>query len=40
MGALLPLFDGEALVPWVRADSLELDYEQLEFRLEGHYVIH
>ena len=39
MDALLPLFDGEALAPWVRADSVELDYEQLAFRLEAHYVV-
>ena len=39
MDALLPLFDGEDITPWVRADSLEFDFEQLKFHLEGHYVI-
>lgn len=39
MDALLPLFDGQALAPWVRADSFEIDFDSLDFRLEGHYVI-
>jgi hypothetical protein len=37
--ALLPLFAGEVLMPWVRAESLDFDYENLEFHLEGHYVV-
>jgi hypothetical protein len=37
--ALLPLFAGEMLAPWVRAENLDFDYENLEFHLEGHYVI-
>jgi hypothetical protein len=37
--ALLPLFSGERLTPWVRAEHLDFDYETLEFHLEGHYVI-
>jgi hypothetical protein len=36
---LLPLFSGEVLTPWVRAENLDFDYETLEFHLEGHYVI-
>lgn len=36
--ALLPLFDGGELAPWVRADRFDIDYEKLEFRLEAHYV--
>jgi hypothetical protein len=36
---LLPLFDGPELAPWVRADRFDINYESLEFRLEGHYVI-
>jgi hypothetical protein len=37
--ALLPLFAGEVLTPWVRAESFDVDYENLEFHLEGHYVV-
>jgi hypothetical protein len=37
--ALVPLFAGDALTPWVRADSIEFDYARSEFHLEGHYVI-
>lgn len=39
LDSLIPVFDTEALSPWVRADSIELDYDTLELRLEGHYVI-
>jgi hypothetical protein len=37
--ALLPLFAGAELAPWVRADLIEFDYARSEFHLEGHYVI-
>lgn len=37
--ALLTLFDGADLSPWVRADGVEFDPDRLVYRLEAHYVL-